>query len=310
MKQGMQLGVVVWCTGLLALSGCADQPSASAGNSAQGTAGSSAATMSAQGIANEYASESQPLGQGRIYSYVKAAGSGRPLEVGVKFGAAALQGLPMHPMANENCFDMNGDGQIDAHMECALGYEHVLELPQEALANVDTPIKYAMVDFNSMGHQPPGIYDVPHFDFHFYTQPNAERKNIRLGPCAEVVNCDDMKTAEMPLPQGYAPAGYSSVGAVMGLMGNHLLDTNGPEFHGTPFTRTWIWGTYGGKITFLEPMITVKYLKSQPKNACTGYPMPEKFSEAGYYPRQYCVDYNPGLQEFTVSLRNFSYYGK
>jgi len=31
-------------------------------------------------------------------------------------------------------------------------------------------------------------------------------------------------------------------------MGNHLLDLTGPEFNKQPFTRTWIYGAYDGKV--------------------------------------------------------------
>lgn len=237
------------------------------------------------------------------------AANGKPSEIGLNFNAQTLDNLPMHPSTGEHCFDMNGDGVIDAHMECALGHDRVLPLPEEVRTLAKTPFKYAMVNYNPMGHQPPGIYDAPHFDMHFYMQSNEDRMNIRLGPCAEVVNCDDMKTAQKPLPAGYAPADYVDVGAVMGMMGNHLLDVkHSPEFNGHPFTYTWIWGVYDAKITFFEPMITVAYLKTQPEKNCVSYTMPEKFAEAGYYPTQYCISYNKGQQDYTVSLEKFKYY--
>lgn len=284
-------------TGSLLLSAC---------NDTQGTP----ATLNAQGNGNTYYSEARPLGQGEIRSYLQVAQSGRPLEIGVTFNAAALEQLPHHPMENGHCFDMNADGTVDPHMECALGMENVLPFPKEATTLAKTPFKYAMVNFNAMGHQPPGIYDVPHFDFHFYMQSNEARENIRLGPCAEVVNCDDMVTAQKPLAPEYAPADYVDVGAVMGKMGNHLLDvTHSPEFNGHPFTHTWIWGTYDARITFFEPMITLAYLNTQPEKDCTSYTMPSKFHEAGFYPTQYCTSYNKGLKQYTVSLENFKWYG-
>ena len=118
-----------------------------------------------------------------------------------------------------------------------------------------------------------------------------------------------MKTAQQPLAPEYAPAGYSDAGAVMGMMGNHLINLQSPEFKGQPFTHTWIWGTYGGKISFLEPMITARYLQSQPVHQCFGYAMPQKFHEAGFYPQKYCIDFNKGLKEYTVSLEDFKYFG-
>lgn len=282
----------------LVLSACAEQSQ-------------SPANLNSQGMKdNVYYSEAMPLGQGEIRSYLKAAQSGRPLEIGVKFSDAALEDLPHHPTENGHCFDGNNDGTIDPHKECALGHHQMLPLPEEVQKLAKTPFKYVMANYNPMGHMPPGIYDKPHFDFHFYLQSNEDRLKIRLGPCAQVINCEDMQTALKPLPAEYAPADYVSVKSVMGQMGDHLLDRkHSPEFNGQPFTRTWIWGVYDAKITFMEPMITVAYLQTQPEKDCTAYTMPQKFSEAGYYPTEYCVSYNKGLKQYTVSLEKFKYYG-
>ncbi|MGH8662238.1 MAG: hypothetical protein ACREUB_10830 [Burkholderiales bacterium] len=39
-------------------------------------------------------------------------------------------------------------------------------------------------------------------------------------------------------------------------MGNHLIDPTSPEFKGKKFTRSWIYGVYGGRVTFYEEMVT------------------------------------------------------
>ena len=60
------------------------------------------------------------------------------------------------------------------------GHEHVdnhpylLSLPRPGVA----PYRFVELDWNPGGHEPPGIYDTPHFDFHFYTVPPAERAAI------------------------------------------------------------------------------------------------------------------------------------
>ena len=292
--------------GALMLAGCGDEMEAHhAGHGTQ-----AATTMSAQEVGgNRFYSKSYDLGDGHIVTYLKMGQNGRPLEIGVKMDEQALNNLPSHVNPSSHCVDTNGNGQIEPETECALGHDFVMPFPAETLALAKSPIKYAMVNYNPLGHGPAKIYDVAHFDLHFYVQSDEDRRNIRLGPCAEVINCEDLKTAQIPLPTGYAPAGFVDVGAVMGMMGNHLVDPNGEEFHGKPFSHTWIWGTYGGKITFLEPMITNSYLKSQPHKQCFTYAMPQKFSEAGYYPQKYCVDFNKGLNEYTVSLENFKYFG-
>ena len=43
-------------------------------------------------------------------------------------------------------------------------------------------------------------------------------------------------------------------------MGNHLVDLTGPEFQKQPFTRSWIFGAYGGRIIFYEEMVAHRTL--------------------------------------------------
>jgi hypothetical protein len=43
--------------------------------------------------------------------------------------------------------------------------EFTLALPKEA---APTAYNHIGIDWNPQGHEPQGIYDKPHFDFHFY----------------------------------------------------------------------------------------------------------------------------------------------
>jgi hypothetical protein len=52
-------------------------------------------------------------------------------------------------------------------------------------------------------------------------------------------------------------------------MGAHWADLLSPEFSGSPFTKTFILGTYDGKVIFWEPMITRAYLLTQPDEFVT-----------------------------------------
>ena len=49
-----------------------------------------------------------------------------------------------------------------------------------------------------------------------------------------------------------------------------------------------IMGSYDGKMTFYEPMITLDYLITKP-NITKPAPVPTKFSKAGYYPMKYSI---------------------
>jgi hypothetical protein len=169
----------------------------------------------------------------------------------------------------------------------------------------DTPFQYMMVDWNPQGHEPAGIYTLPHFDFHFYIQDFDEVAAIRPGTCSGL-NCEDFAKAMKPVPSIFVPAGYLNVGSVVPVMGNHLIDPTSPEFSGQTFTRTFIYGAYDGKITFVEPMITLDSLLRTP-NQCTDIKLPASYAAAGYYPRKYCTAFEAERGVHKVYLTDFVY---
>lgn len=88
------------------------------------------------------------------------------------------------------------------------------------------------------------------------------------------------------------------------MMGSHWFDIHSPEFNGQVFTQTFLYGSYNGKVTFYEPMITLAFLK----NTTTferPIPTPAKFQQAGYYPTVMRVVKHDGVTE--VVLDNFIY---
>ena len=92
---------------------------------------------------------------------------------------------------------------------------------------------------------------------------------IRPGPCGELIDCDDFKRAQIPVPAQYVHADHIDVGAAVPDMGNHLIDAKSPELvvQGREFTHTFIFGAYDGQITFYEPMITLR-LSPEPARYC------------------------------------------
>jgi hypothetical protein len=264
------------------------------------------------------------LGNGTLQTYVLVNGAGKTLEVGTRFSADALSGLPTAP--SDGTWDVrNADGET---VYPCCGHENFLELPEEVEDMI--PFRYVIVNWNPEGHVPPGVYDVPHFDFHFYTFPNEERLSIEAplvddacivegpeGPSLVPLTCEDYAEAVMPLPADQQPPGYTNVGAVEPGMGNHLLDLTSPEWTGEPFTHTWIFGSYSGRLTFWEPMITVEFLESLqvgsgggqqgPKQVLTSISTPEAAPQAGWYPTRYVIRYLPSVDEYTVALTSFQW---
>jgi hypothetical protein len=219
------------------------------------------------------------MGKGTARSWVKYDEQGVPRAVGLAVDEAALKGLPT---------TSNGKG-------CCEGEEYLLELPADAPA----PFNHIAVNWNPQGHEPAGIYDKPHFDFHFYMMKKSERDQITL-------SVDDAKRAGRPLPENAMPEGYVLIPeTARPRMGAHMVNPKGREFQGKPFTRTLIYGAYDGKMTFIEPMITKAYLESKP-NQTELLALPKQYPSAGYFPTAYTVKWDPSNREFLIALEGLT----
>jgi len=213
------------------------------------------------------------LGAGKIRSWAKTDG-GKLTAIGVTFDENALKDLPTEPPPGEE------------------GTWHVLPVPAEAANSVFTHI---LVNWNPRGHEPSKIYDIGHFDFHFYLMPEKDREAITAKGDDTARSYKALPADEMP--NGYVVAPNSAVPA----MGAHLVDPRSHEFHGKSFTKTFLYGIYDGRIIFLEPMITRDYLATKP-NVTEELVLPTKFAKSGRYPTKYTVKYDPETKEYTIAL--------
>ncbi|MER8182264.1 hypothetical protein [Kitasatospora sp. NPDC094015] len=254
----------------------------------------------------------QRLGEGLVQTYGQLDGD-RPLAVGIRYSERALDGLPTTMTDGHHCFDADGDGRTDPATECLPNHEYVLPLPHAVLDLPGMPLKWALLNWNPMGHPPYGVYDRPHFDNHFYLQPKAERDAIRPGPCRAVINCADAATATRPVPPEYLPEGYQNHNLTEVAMGNHLSDPDAAEWHGAPFTKTFVYGSYDARITFLEPMVALAALREAPTAGeagdCAPIKQPAAWQVPGWYPRTYCVRHRTDDRSYTVSLEDFARHG-
>ena len=217
------------------------------------------------------------VGNGTVRSYVTYAG-GEAVEVGVAMSEAVMQGLPAaaeHPEAHH-----------DMH-------EFVLDLP----AGNPTPFKHIGFNWNPGGHEPPGIYDLPHFDFHFYMIPVADRLAIVPTDTAEY----NAKARNYP-EAAFIPAGYIAPAPMaVPQMGVHWIDPKSPEFNGKPFTQTFIYGSWNGKLIFAEPMITKALIESR-QTLTTPIGAAQNYSQPGRYPTSYTVRWNASAAQYEVAL--------
>ena len=102
------------------------------------------------------------------------------------------------------------------------------------------------------------------------------------------------------------PPDYQNVDAVAPAMGNHLIDVTGPEFNGEKWKRSFIYGTYDGKVTFYEEMVTRDHILSRPQ-ACYPIKSPPAVAVSGYYPSQSCIRHDTASDTYTVSVEAFAF---
>ena len=250
----------------------------------------------------------QSLGKGDVQAFVDFAKDGQPLAYGILVDRAAFDGLPPERNRTSRCFDVNDNGTLDMPDECEGDEERYLDLPAAASADSRIPVRWIGMNWNPIGHFP-HAWSLPHFDFHFYIQDFDAVQAIRTGPCGILINCEDFETATRPVDDIYVAPDYVSVDAAVPAMGNHLIDTATPELAEEDpaiFTHTFIYGTYDGRISFIEPMITRAFLLDG-GDQCFPIRQPQAWQQAGYYPTVYCVHGANEDGSVVISLESLEY---
>jgi hypothetical protein len=222
-------------------------------------------------VSNVFYGPTIPMGNGVARAWVQENTTGEPMAVGINLSEKALQNLPSEPA------------------------QFVLYFPRNKGMNF---YKHMLVDWNPNGHEPPGVYDLPHFDFHFYTITNEER--LTIGPAGAP------QFDVLPAPQ-YIPPAYVKIPGGVPEMGAHWADVLSPEFNGGTFTKTFILGSWDGSFIFYEPMITMSYLLSHP-DEILNVRQPSAYQHDGWYPSNYQVSFTTSPKEYTVALLNLSYH--
>lgn len=261
-----------------------------AGMMVVGTAAGVAGPLSAQGTAPVMERGTKVvLGEGVAESYLVRDAGGRVTEIGVTLTEGVLRGLPEG--------GGHGHGRAIVQPDGHVTHEHVLELP----AGHGTPFQHLVVNWNPGGHEPPGIYDLPHFDVHFYTVTLGERlamapdsdprfteKSERL-PADELVPVGYVMPQLLPFPQ----------------MGLHWVDPRSPELNGEVFTRTFIVGSWDGGFHFWEPMVTKAFLESR-ESVHAPVPLPQRAVRAGEYPGGYAIRWIDAEKAWRIALTDLT----
>jgi hypothetical protein len=244
-----------------------------------------AALLTTGGIAKAATYKGAPVhvGKGTARIVVKTDKSGKPSSVAVMMGPDALRGLPtgLNKKSPEGSWEyplpMPKDGP-------KIGYTHVV------------------IDWNPHGHPPPHVYTVPHFDFHFYGISEAARKKVSFtgskDPAIKVSNA-------ALIPPDYKIIPDTAVNE----MGVHAVDLTAPEFHGKPFTATFIYGYDKGQMNFIEPMVALAYLNTKP-NLTLPVKTPAQYSHSGYYPTSYSVRYDKHSKTYLVAIEGLKHWSR
>jgi len=153
------------------------------------------------------------------------------------------------------------------------------------------PYTTAVIGWDPLGHNPLA-YSVPHFDFQFYFVRPEELGTIAPG------------SDTLPVPERFRPPDYRAA-LQEPSVGTHWGDTTAPEFHGKPFTATFVYGYENGQMIFIEPMVALSYATNRPAFSAA-VKQPPAFNWPGAYPGRYTVKYDPRDSTVTVAMEGMT----
>jgi hypothetical protein len=227
------------------------------------------------------------LGEGKIRAYVvlDERRDRMPIEIGVAIDARVIEG--------------------------ALPGSEMLSVPITLPAQAPAPYEFVLFDWNPHGHVPPGVFDLPHFDFHFYLVPQADVHAIVRSDPSFTTRANNLPTGDFVPPNyivGKPPFLDAAAVAVPG-MGVHWQDLLSPEYQlilgnpaaYRPFTKTYVYVSWDGRFTALEPMVTREYLLRK-TNEVVPVRQPALYPEPGWYPGGYRIAYDGAAREYRVAL--------
>lgn len=229
----------------------------------------------AESKSTTYEGKGVRIGRGTAHTVVRTDADGKPASIGIVFTPGMLDGLPKAAKG------ANPD------------FPYLLPMPTKGPKTV---VDHVVVNWESAGHPPSRVYDVPHFDFHFYLVSRAARMKVAFKS-----ENDSGDPGQQP-PAELVPVGYIlPPGTAVPQMGVHAIDPSASEFRNQPFTATFIYGFYNKQQSFLEPMVSLAYLKSKPSFSAP-VPRPASYTKPGTYPSTYGVRYDAGRNVYEVTL--------
>ncbi len=210
------------------------------------------------------------VGNGTMRTYITMTHKGVPVELGIQISESVLSGLSKQ--SNET-----------------------FVIPLDNKAQGVTSIDHVEVNWVSQGGFSQ-VYSEPHFNFHFYTI--SQNTQMAIPPYTTVPTGFDI----LP-PAGIIPASYSRYPGGTARVGVSWIDQSSPEYNGQPFTHTYIYGSYNGKLSFYNPMVTFAFFLKD-STIDQAIPQPTLFAKSNvYYHTHYGISKRDG--NYYISLTNF-----
>ncbi|MEA5502858.1 hypothetical protein VB735_06995 [Halotia wernerae UHCC 0503] len=240
--------------------------------------------------ASQLFGDSKPLGEGFVRSFVTLDEQGNPSEVGLTLTQEALS-VPV------------GDSAADIAV--------FLSLPPEASS---LPFNHIELTYRPRGYPwLPPIFAVPRFTVDAFLISPQERTLIC--PDADINNpqstCQPDQLARATkqpkpelVPQGFLPTGIVEPGKGARYFDSDLLP---PIIQGqTPFTTLYDYAFADGQVSLIGIGSTKAFLETQP-NINNSIEIPFSYSQSGYYPTSYSINFDPTSQEYQLAMTGFKY---
>lgn len=216
------------------------------------------------------------VGNGYVHSWIRVNHYSLPMELGVEMTPKVLINLPKDS-----------------------DFSKPIIIPLPKIATELTPFNHIGINWNPDNYSDIESFKEGHFSFYFYTLSVAERMRI---PAWSLDT--DIKFSTYP-PKNQMPYDYLPVIKGPGSYaekGRLWLSGNSENY--VPLSNTLAMGTYNGAFTFINPIVTFKFLVTgeQPFNA--SYSQPLSYPIDSLFPREYNI-YTTKKGNYCVSLGNF-----
>ncbi|GEK08838.1 hypothetical protein HUZ36_07035 [Pseudoalteromonas sp. McH1-7] len=160
----------------------------------------------------------------------------------------------------------------------ATHHDAYLDFPRLA----GSPFKHSYFSWNPAGHAPTNIYDIAHFDIHLSFFEKEELAAIQFADPEGQILPPAEYMPPTSIAQTFPDGSYINVPS----QGVHWYYEDTPEYNGGVFTETMLWGSYNGKLSFVEPMITFDTIMTETFFE-KEIDMPLCVEATGFYPKVY-----------------------